>query len=1034
MPISKEFKSRWLSEKETESLSQIIHNFFTKSANIIVDLRNNNKYQSPNTDSNNIYLKDLDRNVINSNNGDHINNHNHNKNNFAIEFQDDSKDIYNNQTLFELQNDKIYDKEGPFQNYNVNSEFNTDSWFNIRTDDTVIPKTQLTVWNTKDITELPPMIVETVLDFSNLNRKMSLYLDDQIIEPKGKTEIVLERWLINLDLDKYDNDVTDLPAIYKNLVIMFRCLYTMVGLLPSSQLMKQITNSELQIKTKILNGLKPITSKGRFGLSRALIHKKPELDVVESKDLLPIITPIGSLNLSVSYRKNCNIHLGNSVQASLYSTPLDTNKNSIKKIVSTGTTPEPKQIPKSEGDNINIEELASLSMADTNPKFRASSTSINSQSSKRRLSNRSVSIFKSGSIAFSSSSPPVNVLHALQNNGISPQSYSLSNPIPVRRDDSTSSIHFYQNNSSDRNDQANIRFPSSVGSKIKNSTSRNNSLEGQMIAGSSFTPSSNPMLQNFKSKTKFFVSSISNMDSNNSIYLDDDLNNFMRLLDSKPDLRVSSNSSIVYEDSLTNFKTLRKNNDLLSDSPLKESLVFSRSNSPSSISPSKPPPLVTLNEKQQSIINPSIKEIQDINDLNITSRNNLVDGDNNKIEYSNSVPIKYTQSLSGQSNYFGSSGRTSNYESSLGGRIPVGSYDSSRNSSRRVRNSRSSQESRGIIHAPLITSSYSPNSLSGTPSQLNSQSVHSILKASAISSTSGAVATGINSTIDSNLAKNISDSTYNNVEKDYLLGKAPSSVPKNMYSVEMDKGSSSIGRAHSSLRSISISAGGLGFIGDNDSGHSKTKSRSGSANSMVSSAHLRNLLNNSLKYDGLSVLSNERKDKHRQGNMTPDQLKDISYGQEVFHSDDDEEEDERDKGGNGSGDNHSKLKHIGENMKVDHKKGAQDNLMGNALDSKEHITKTPQTEDRNEKRKRSRGSIGNIINNLKNMQRRQSQIGTNAGSNNRNDYNYLRLGGVGPSHQVTLHTDDEYDEDEDENDEDDEDLLFEMSDMTPFKG
>ena len=86
------------------------------------------------------------------------------------------------------------------------------------------------------------------------------------------------------------------------------------------------------------------------------------------------------------------------------------------------------------------------------------------------------------------------------------------------------------------------------------------------------------------------MSSSSDIEINNSISLNDDLNNFMKLLESKPDLRISNNSSSIYEDSLSNFKDLKKNNDLFIDSSLKDSFAYSRSIS-SSTAPSRPPPM-----------------------------------------------------------------------------------------------------------------------------------------------------------------------------------------------------------------------------------------------------------------------------------------------------------------------------------------------------------------------------------------------------------------------------------------------------------
>ncbi|KAG0684660.1 autophagy protein 13 [Pichia californica] len=904
-----------------------------------------------------------------------------------------------------------------------------DIWFNLKTFNTHISKNDILPWYNKDVTSLPPMIVETVLDLSELNEKnKKLFIDDELITTKKKSELVLERWLIKLELENYDNDSIQLPVIYKKSIVMFRCLYTLARLLPASKLLDKNISKYIKIKTKILNGSKSLASKGRFGLSRALIPDKPDMDIVESKDLLPVLTPIGSLYLSVSYRRNCNFQVqDNDLDEEIYSRTITSANTATTTHINTETNtnklPGGKEIPISSSANSNTDYPATSPIG--NIKFRTSSTSINSLSSRRRMSVRSVSIFKTGSMA--SSSPPNTNYFQNVNNSISPNqgmtsSFANSNPIPVNKADSTSSVHFY-NNSSDRNDN-NVnssnalitstpgKFPSSFGSKFRSGSSRNNSLEGQLVNNNNFTPSSNPILQNFKSRNRFITSSFSDMEPNNSLYLDDDLNNFLKLLDSKPDLRISNNSSIIYQDSLSNFKTLRKNNELFSDSQLKESLAFSRS---ASSSPSKPPPLISYHDKKS--IDPTVKLLLD-NKQNFE----LDSSDNN--HYFTSAPINFSTSNhinASQNNIgnthipFGSLDRNLSYERSFN-RARTNSRDS--RESKDSHGSRGSRGSIGIIHGPLITStSYSPNSNGN--SGPTSHSIHSILKASATSGTSGAIATGINTVIenDDDYSKDrLTDSSHDHQKLDRISPSPTSSLPRN---IMMNRVGSTGGRAHSLLRSLSVSSGGYAY--------QLPKSRTGSSGS-ISGSHLRNVLSNNLKN-----VSSKNSNKH--GTITPEQLKDISYGQDVFDSEDDVEENKEDV---------EKLEGVkNESLTDDKTENISQSMNSNddSKDGKKNISTT--TVSATMHRGGNRGSLTNI---LRNIQRRQSSTGSGK------TYDHLRINGK--SGPVTLHSNDlgyercydnnkrnhiDDDDDDDDNDDDEEedeeedDLLFEMSDMNAIK-
>ncbi|GMF00074.1 unnamed protein product [Ambrosiozyma monospora] len=126
------------------------------------------------------------------------------------------------------------------------------------------------------------------------------------------------------------------------------------------------------------------------------------------------------------------------------------------------------------------------------------------------------------------------------------------------------------------------KFSSSFGNRFK-SSSRNNSIDSH-VAGAL----ANPVLQNFRARNKSM--SGSPPDPSNSFYIDDDIDTFMRLIDSRPDLRFASsrgnasrynssglNVSSQVEDSLNNFKSMKKSNDQLFNN-FETSILGTRSN------------------------------------------------------------------------------------------------------------------------------------------------------------------------------------------------------------------------------------------------------------------------------------------------------------------------------------------------------------------------------------------------------------------------------------------------------------------------
>lgn len=184
-------------------------------------------------------------------------------------------------------------------------------WFNLHTFNSDDLRLELRLWrSTIDLTAVPPMIVETYLDLGNLPQGHTLALKDEHgnLWPvtKGgskKTEVVLERWLVEFDPNEFGT-IEELPYIYKQAIILCRSIYTIIRIMPAALLRNQLPHYVLA--NKIVDGSKPISLKGRIGLSKTIIPHQMLTDThVRHRTFLPIETLLGTLKVSVAYRSHC---------------------------------------------------------------------------------------------------------------------------------------------------------------------------------------------------------------------------------------------------------------------------------------------------------------------------------------------------------------------------------------------------------------------------------------------------------------------------------------------------------------------------------------------------------------------------------------------------------------------------------------------------------------------------------------------------------------------------------------------------------
>lgn len=390
-----------------------------------------------------------------------------------------------------------------------------DRWFNLELRDTI--GDDLSLWRAKDILVVPPMVLETVLDLHSLSSRQALVFNNGgIVKTERKSEIVLERWLVELDLTKFDNESVELPTIYRKLIILFRSLYMLIGMLPT----RAFSVGDLAVETRVLDGSKTISSRGRIGLSKPLGTSQGH---VKSHKLSPVLTPIGALKVSVSYRSECDFALKDKEPASTITENIGSTSLTARSIDS--ASPSINNV-----------------FGETPPKQRT----FSSGSPRRRSSLRSVPLFKVASIA-STTSPPSSQVSQSPALGGSVSSFAASKPIPVTINRTGSTASLAIKHSSPSSVPSSIQITSSTGSKFVSSF------------GSKFRSSS-------RNSTRTLTEG----------QPDDDLDGFFKLLDSKPDLRVTSGSG-SYD--LKAFKQFQQTNDLLVEGP--PSRRRSSSNSPS---------------------------------------------------------------------------------------------------------------------------------------------------------------------------------------------------------------------------------------------------------------------------------------------------------------------------------------------------------------------------------------------------------------------------------------------------------------------
>lgn len=478
-----------------------------------------------------------------------------------------------------------------------------DLWFNSHSDKTYNLPDIINQWIDFDGNKtLPPLVIDVFLDLRDLTKNHLVRLEDDdgnlwnVCKGTKKTEVMLERWLIELDSDStafktYDSSRESQTNLSDQITLLLRYLYTLIKLLPVYELSKQYErqddnddptraySSKLTpiIGARIVDGSKPILSKGRIGLSKPILglyanvindtNIPPHL---EQKKITPVWTKFGLLRVSVSYRRDCKfviedttIQNTNKTQPAVHDTlGVVTGKDKVTPDINLRTG---SLSPRSK-------EGTSFMSYDKNNKSISNQSSFNQR--KSISITRQVQPFKVGSV----NSVVMNNQNMSQNSSRNPSNSSFINSIQARRTSNGSTTGFIGHLNTPSNNALNVdstsvdsgsKYMSSFGN-LRRHSSINKNQEAIAHERKLLNINKQHSITNTTTGTSVGVYPSGSVQSSVSPEATEDILKFVKILDEKPDIKGkhpshSNNSVNVISSSLLKFKNLKPSNDLLSE-------------------------------------------------------------------------------------------------------------------------------------------------------------------------------------------------------------------------------------------------------------------------------------------------------------------------------------------------------------------------------------------------------------------------------------------------------------------------------------
>ncbi|CAI4215456.1 unnamed protein product [Parascedosporium putredinis] len=211
-------------------------------------------------------------------------------------------------------------------------------WFQIETRDFDDFREELRMWKTCGSFDNrpPPLIIEVYLDTSELATSQSLVIIDEhgkrwdVAEalassgssssenqsggPARNTDIILERWRIDLKTSAYDNDdfAPVLPTIYKKAIVFFRSLYLETRISPCFHFSQHDKQKDLYptLRPRCRIKMSESERRGPDPLKHPLYNSSKQ--VYEEYVFGDLELPVGRLYASIAYRKDLNFRIDDS--------------------------------------------------------------------------------------------------------------------------------------------------------------------------------------------------------------------------------------------------------------------------------------------------------------------------------------------------------------------------------------------------------------------------------------------------------------------------------------------------------------------------------------------------------------------------------------------------------------------------------------------------------------------------------------------------------------------------------------------------
>ncbi|KAI7895560.1 autophagy-related protein 13-domain-containing protein [Mucor mucedo] len=181
--------------------------------------------------------------------------------------------------------------------------------FNIATSEDDQLKDELKFWKlfikTHQDEEPPPLVIDIYIETSEPEllqegedgrgwHKLNL----------GVQCILIESWTLKLT-HPLPEVAVDLPNLYKKSIVFFRSLHSLVRLLPGHKLYQRLNGQHGEIDLRYRLSTHAINRPDEIPLDRKLTS----MDTVQSYEFKHVVTPLGTLKLSLNYRNHCQFDI-----------------------------------------------------------------------------------------------------------------------------------------------------------------------------------------------------------------------------------------------------------------------------------------------------------------------------------------------------------------------------------------------------------------------------------------------------------------------------------------------------------------------------------------------------------------------------------------------------------------------------------------------------------------------------------------------------------------------------------------------------